>query len=171
MDGERDNVAAILHTTDVANLPEQPRPFEGEELVSTADFARRIGVKTGTVKRWIHEGMPRLKTGTRRVRLPLASARSWAERHHGRSVAFRRKGAVYFGIHASGAVKIGFSSDVDRRAFEVDARVIARVPGDIRMERMMHGRFADHRVEGELYRNEGAIAAFLQFLLASRFAT
>lgn len=163
-------IEAILRTTDVAALSPPPPPFAGEKLVRQRAFAAAIGVKLGTVKRWLHEGMPKLKTGAGRVLVPLETAAAWAQRHHAGSVAFRREGAVYFGRHTSGAVKIGFSSDVDRRAFEVDATILARMPGDIRMERMLHGRFREHRIEGELYREEGDLAAFLRFLAASEFA-
>lgn len=81
-------------------------------------FAEHLGVAHGTVKRWLHEGMPAHRHN-RRVRIDVQRATEWIREHYGRTIAFDRKAVVYFAIRSEGAVKIGWSSDVLRRVQEL----------------------------------------------------
>lgn len=69
---------------------------------------------------------------------------------------------VYFALDREAAqIKIGISEDVDRRVKELgaergrDLELLAAVPGGYNLERAMHGRFRDYRVErNEWYSSE-----------------
>lgn len=129
---------------------------------SYGEFAAKVGVPMGTIKRWVHEGMPTERIGPRvYVVTPLAI--DWVCEH--RPTAGHRSGVVYF-AEARGMVKIGFSSDTSRRMYEVDARLLATVPGSIALERAVHRLFADDRVDGEWFRPSQAIQAFIAALSA-----
>jgi hypothetical protein len=116
-------------------------------------FAEAIGVRLGTVKRWIHEGMP-----VRGTRVHVKDATAWVREHHGDSVAFNRRAVVYVAQRdGDGAVKIGWTSDLARRLHElrrdtqVDVLVLAALPGDKPVEQRLHERFAPKRLDGEWF--------------------
>lgn len=113
-------------------------------------FSEEIGVAHGTVKRWLHEGMPARREGTL-VWIDLAQARDWiAKRFKGRTtVAFNRSGSVYAARRLTdGAIKIGWTSDIMRRMFELRKRfrceieLLACVPGGKPDELRIHKHFA-----------------------------
>lgn len=90
--------------------------------VTPKRLAEILGVAHGTAKRWIHEGLPRTRANAHETWVNLDAAREWlAKRFGGRkTIAFQRKSFVYVAERESdGAYKIGFSSDVMRRMFEL----------------------------------------------------
>lgn len=138
-------------------------------------FADEIGVAHGTVKRWLHEGMParREKEGQRGSHgtwIDPAKAKAWLEeRFKGRkTIAFERRSFVYLAEREDGAIKIGWSSDPMRRVFELRrymrsaVQLVALFPGDKRVENALHERFRKQRIEGEWYSAGGEVAAFVK---------
>lgn len=126
-------------------------------LVTVDAFADSIGVRKGTVKRWIHEGMPVDRVGAH-VRVRPEIAKSWVDHNHGGSIAIRRRSSVYVAQRASdGAIKIGWSADVERRLRELhkglgdSVALVAMLPGDKPDELRLHQAFADRRLEGEWF--------------------
>jgi len=82
------------------------------------------------------------------------------------SLTIGRPGFVYF-MRMNDVVKIGFSSDVGKRLNSIQtacpgpADVIKVIPGSDQTERYFHAHFANYRQQGEWFRLEGALAAFL----------
>lgn len=136
-------------------------------------FAEHVGVAHGTVKRWLHEGMPARREG-HRVWVTIYDAEVWLEsRARGRNtIAFSRKSLVYLAQRADGLIKIGWSSDVERRVRELrrDSRsaveLLACFPGDKPDELALHALFADLRVEDEWFHPGAALLAFLESMKA-----
>jgi len=135
-------------------------------------FAEHIGVAHGTVKRWLHEGMPARRDGNK-VWITPDEARAWIEvRFAGKvTVAFKRQTSlVYFAQAEGGLLKIGWSSDVMRRVAELRKKsrqaveLLACFPGDKPDELRVHARFARLHVGGEWYRDDGSIADYLATL-------
>lgn len=131
-------------------------------------FAASIGVAHGTVKRWLHEGMPSRRE-RHRTWIEPAAAQTWIEARR-KSIAFHRKAVVYLAQREDGAVKIGWSSDVVRRLRELrrDARMpvslLACFPGDKPAELLLHERFAADRLDGEWYRPSDVLSSFIATL-------
>jgi hypothetical protein len=127
--------------------------------VNGKEFAEAIGVAHGTVKRWLHEGMPatRIRLG-REVSIDEAAARAWVTEHHANSVSFNRAAVVYVARRErDGALKIGWTSDVMRRVHELRRRercaveLVAAVPGAKPDELRMHETFRACRIDGEWF--------------------
>jgi len=123
-------------------------------FLSYAEFAKHIGATYGSVKRWVHEGMPKDRPG----RVEVAVAEAWLAAHPRRDVAFNRVAVVYFATREDGAIKIGFSSDVPRRLYEVATkhhirtpRLLATVSGNKRLENAIHREFVAHHLGREWY--------------------
>ncbi len=131
------------------------------------EYAARVRVPLGTLKRWVHEGMPVL-SGACIMRVDVASTDAWVAEHHATSVSFGRKSSIYIAQRDSDdAVKIGWTSDVERRMKELrrDTRasvcLIAAFPGDKPMEGTLHSRFATDRLDGEWFRFSAPLAALV----------
>jgi len=156
--------------TEVAEMPPEAL---GERLDLLA-YARRIEVKHGTAKRWVHEGMPADRDcGTLHVWTRLADA--WVDKHRKNSVAFRRDEAVvYFARSEKGPIKIGFSSDVKRRRREVSrgpfgrATIVATMPGDHVVEQELHRKFGISLIGGEWFSPTLELEAFILSLQAKK---
>ncbi len=129
---------------------------ETRGTLSLSAYAARIQVREGTVKRWRHEGMPALLIGDF-VRVHPDQADAWVKEHHAKSVAFGRASVVYVARRDSdSAVKIGWTSDVERRMKELRKEgasivLLAVLPGDKPDELALHDRFAAHRLDGEWF--------------------
>jgi hypothetical protein len=144
-------------------------------------FAESVGVKEGTMRRWIHEGMPGVvrDLSHRAVAVELEIARPWVEakRASGRCWAFDRKTCVYFAqCRETGEIKIGFTQDVTARVRELEKQskggrhveVLALLPGDKQTELAIHAMFADLRTDdGEWFRPGEALMTFVQRLARS----
>ncbi len=134
-------------------------------------FAESVGVAHGTVKRWLHEGMPCSRKGHQTWIVP-SFATAWVEARYGKTVAFDRRAVIYFAVRDDGAVKIGWSSDIVRRVTELrrdtrsDVQLLACYPGAKPDELALHARFATDRIEdgGEWFRRSEAIDDFLRNL-------
>lgn len=119
-------------------------------------FAEHIGVAHGTIKRWLHEGMPCRRTG-REVWITPGEASGWVTSRYPNSVAVRRVSVVYVAVRDDGAVKIGFTSDVKRRVEELRkesraaVQLVACVPGGKPRELSLHARFETARLDGEWF--------------------
>lgn len=142
------------------------------ELMTVRDFAESIGAKNGTVKRWVHEGMPVRRSG-HVVRVDPAEAQAWiAARPRLYSVTFNRRSVVYFARRDDGAIKIGFTSDVQRRLREIRKEerltstpvLLATFDGDKRLELMLHERYARHRIDGEWFHPSEELEALIDCL-------
>jgi hypothetical protein len=124
-------------------------------------FAEHIGVAHGTIKRWLHEGMPaRRDKDDHGVWITPADAQAWiAQRFNGRrTVAFNRRAIIYVAQREEdGAVKIGWTSDIMRRMRELQketgcaVELVGCVPGDKPLEGALHRHFASARVDGEWF--------------------
>lgn len=126
--------------------------------LTLAAYARRIGVREGTVKRWRLEGLPvAFDFGDVGVRLDVEAADAWVYEHRRDSVAIFRTSLVYVVQRASGPVKVGFSTDVERRLREIQlecaepVRLIAVLPGDKRTELRIHAALARDALGGEWF--------------------
>jgi len=127
------------------------------DSITVDKFAKEIGVRAGTVKRWVHEGMPvDRECGT--VRIIRKDAKAWIADNRAGSVAFKRQSSLYIAQRASdGAVKVGWTVDVHRRMKEIaqavgnDVYLIAALPGDKPAELRVHDRLAPHRIDGEWF--------------------
>ncbi len=128
-------------------------------IASYGDFAAELGVPIGTVKRWVHEGMPVVRMGPR-VAVDVVNARRWVGDRGMRN----RKGHVYFARGPNGTIKIGFTSDLGRRMSELGAEVVATVPGSIALEYAIHDLFREDRIHGEWFRPSRALLAFIEEL-------
>jgi predicted GIY-YIG superfamily endonuclease len=141
--------------------------------MTTNEFAKSINVRPGTVKRWIHEGMPVRRLGSRAVVVDAEAAQAWVAEHRARSVAHGRDAVVYIAQAASGLVKIGFTSDLHRRLTELRAdagcavEYLITAPGNKRLEMLLHSQFADARERGEWFRCEGNLAHIIEALRAA----
>lgn len=139
--------------------------------LTLGDYAARLGIPHGTVKRWAHEGMAGLVRGGWRGRVLGVwpdQADAWVAEHHGSSVSFGRSTCVYFArCEKTGLVKIGYTQDLDRRVGELRRLgaapvVLATMPGNADTEHGLHARFADLRVDGEWFRPEARLLAFVE---------
>lgn len=125
------------------------------------DFAENIGVPVGTIKRWVHEGMPTRRMGPRVV-VNEESARRWiAER--GRKIG-QRKGWVYFARADDGLIKIGFTSDLPRRMAELGTIHLASFEASMGLERALHRAFAGDHDHDEWFRPSTVLIAFINTL-------
>jgi hypothetical protein len=141
--------------------------------VTTNEFAKSINVRPGTVKRWVAEGMPVRRLGSRAVVVNPETAQAWVAEHRAGSVAHSRTPVVYIAQAANGLVKIGFTSDLKRRLTELHSDAASPVeylftaPGDKRLEMLLHSQFADVRERGEWFRCEGNLASIIEALRAA----
>lgn len=70
-------------------------------------------------------------------------------------------GHVYFML-IEDLIKIGFSTDVERRAKALRAdEVLAKMPGTRQLERQLHARFGPFWVEGEYYKPAPELLAYI----------
>jgi len=141
-------------------------------------FAEHIGVAHGTVKRWLHEGMPALRQGHLVWITPDQAKASIAERFKGRTtIAIGRNSYIYLARAEDGLIKIGWSSDVMRRIQELrkyrgqSVHLLACFPGDTPDELRLHARFSPLRSFDEWYEDDGTIAAFVRSLATGGNAT
>ncbi len=136
--------------------------------LTVQEYAASRGVAYGTLKRWIHEGLPvrrRSKqlgrTGST-VRVNPATADEWIARHRAGTIAHRRESVVYFAQHDDGGpIKVGFTSDVERRRGELvrsknrrdpaPVYILGSLPGAKPLELEIHDLLAPWRIEGEWY--------------------
>lgn len=81
------------------------------------------------------------------------------------------KGFVYvIRLRGFDLVKIGYSTDPARRRIELEygsgmqggMDLLFHRPGDGKMERQLHARFAEQRLYGEWFRLEGELAAWVE---------
>ena len=138
-------------------------------------FAEHIGVAHGTVKRWLHEGMPARRTGQGSVRVWIdpAVGLAWVEARYPNSIARNRKGLLYIAVRdTDGAIKIGWTSDVMRRIAELrkegrsPVELLACFPGDKPDELRLHARFIADRLDGEWHRASPELLSFIDGLRA-----
>lgn len=139
-------------------------------------FAEHVKVAHGTIKRWVHEGMPVIRDGCH-IWIRPEEAKAWiAERFRGRkTVAFDRHSFIYFAQAEDGTIKIGWSADVIRRIAELRkyrrqaVHLLACFPGDKPDELRLHDRFQALRwagdPEGEWYEDDGTILAYVGKIL------
>ena len=109
--------------------------------MNARELATHLSVPVGTVKRWLHEGLPatRLRNG-REVSIDLADALKWVETFRPHSVAFNRQSLVLGAARGlDGAVWVGFTGDVERRLRELrkmtrtTIALVFALPGDAGM--------------------------------------
>lgn len=139
--------------------------------MNAKQYAERIGVPHGTVKRWRLDGLPGRVNHRKHLEIDVDAADAWVKEHHPRSIAFDRSSVIYIvsrGI--DGAVKIGWTSDVERRVRELRKEtrdtiaILAMLPGDKPDELRLHSRFQDDRIGGEWFRRSSKMVAFLNAL-------
>ncbi len=137
-------------------------------------LAERLGVPHGTVKRWCTEpGFP-VERYSKRIMIDVEAARAWVAERYPNTIAMHRESFVYFvRRHSDGAIKIGFSSDIERRLRELrkDTRstvtLMLLVPGAKPEELATHARFAADLIGDEWFRPSDAILAFIAGRLAA----
>jgi hypothetical protein len=139
-----------------------------EARVHLRVFAERIGVKYATAKQWRAHGMP-----CSRGKVLPHRALAWIEQNRKNSVAINRKSVVYFVRDQAGRIKIGLSSNVQRRLLEIRKMVkgpvalLGTIDGDMRTELALHERFAADRLEGEWFRASEAVMAAVPTMVAT----
>ena len=75
---------------------------------------------------------------------------------------------VYFILHGTKRVKIGFSIQVDKRLANIQtglpgkARILYVTPGDMELEKRLHQLFAEDRVSGEWFFYSPAIRVWIE---------
>ena len=123
------------------------------------------------------------KGAGRRIRLPdpdiqpMAFNQAYLAAVRGKEISFERSpaapsmdvgkaGYVYF-VQSGESVKIGFSQNVGNRLKALrtgtaeGAKIVLVIPGTQGTERYFHAHFAAHRLSGEWFRLDGALAAFI----------
>lgn len=138
-------------------------------MVRPFRLAEDLGIAQGTLKRWLHEGLPADRQNKHDVWIDPVQAKAWIEeRFKGRkTIAFGRHSVVYFAEREDGKIKIGWSSDVMRRVFELRkymgcaVELRACFPGDKRKENALHKRFASARETGEWYEPTKELSDFI----------
>lgn len=138
-------------------------------------FASELHVRLGTVRRWVHEGMPILHVGTGTAhRVERAVALAWVKEHHRDSVAFSRDALVYaVQRKRDAAIKLGWTSSLARRLHEIgrdtrsEVKLLAAIPGDKPAELRLHARFKAHHIEGEWYQPADEILSWIESLGAA----
>jgi hypothetical protein len=148
--------------------------------MSIKSYAARIGVKYGTLKRWIYESMPGTVRGSngKVTAIDPEVADPWIlTKRASRSWAFNRACAVYFlRCEATGEIKIGFSQDVAARILEIERKerrrttLLATLPGDKTTELAMHATFAALRIGESEWFYPGVDLLEMIDLLARRVA-
>ncbi len=135
------------------------------------EFAIKHGVPHGTVKRWAHEGMPVLLVSDDRRRrlIDESDAEAWLAARRPHSVSFYKSSTVYVVQRLSdGAIKIGYSRDLERRLRELRKETgaavvfVAGFPGGRAEEMALQERFAHRRIDGEWFTQAGDVTAFLE---------
>lgn len=131
--------------------------LDGSARMTMRDFAADIRVPLSTIKRWVGEGLPVVRIGAL-VRIDPSEATAWVKANRPKSVAIGRAPVVYVAQRDSDdAVKIGFSSDIERRLRELRKEehcavcLVACAPGDSGDEFRLHEMFDAHRIEGEWF--------------------
>lgn len=155
----------------LAKLNEAPKTAE---LMSYTQFADHIGATWGSVKRWVHEGMPtELENGETHPRIRVADGIEWLEQNPKRSSSLRRENWVYFIEHPDGRIKIGVTVDPERRVFELSrglrragqppCRLLAKIRGDKPAELQLHESFREQRIsdDAEWFRPTREMMAFI----------
>lgn len=134
------------------------------------EYADHLGVSHSTVKRWLGEGLPAERIG-RRLEIDPTAADGWVAARRPSSIAIDRRSMIYIAARASdGAIKIGFTSDIERRLPELrkEARdvvkLLAAFPGTSSDEARLHDRFSQHRLDGEWFRPCVRISRFVDGL-------
>jgi hypothetical protein len=132
---------------------------------------------TGTVKRWLYEGMPAVQSPGHRLHIEPTVADVWVAEHKGGTISRFRQSVVYVVRRASdGAIKIGWTSDTERRLRELrrDERspiaLLAAMPGDKPDELALQARFESTRLEGEWFSPSEELLAFVDGLSVQRIA-
>lgn len=124
--------------------------------VRQVEFARRLGINKNTLAQWVRAGMPTIRVG-REAWIQVDAASAWIQRERRNSVAFGRESVVYFVRRADGCIKIGFTSDLDRRLLELrkkfrcQVECLATAAGGADVEARVHRRFADAHVGEEWF--------------------
>lgn len=145
-------------------------PFLLPDVLSLKLYAASIGVRYGTVKRWVHEGMPVHKVDHAVLVVPK-EAEAWVAKHRRGGVCFARRAVIYFAQRdADMAIKIGWSSNIARRLGElaskgrVEVALLAAVPGNKPDEQALHARFAEDLIADEWFRPSAALMGFIASL-------
>jgi hypothetical protein len=129
-----------------------------------------MGIAQGTLKRWLHEGMPAERINKHDVWIDPTAAKAWIEeRFKGKkTIAFGRHAVVYFAKREDGKIKIGWTSDVMRRIFELRkymrcaVELMACFPGNKRTENSLHRRFSTVPHEREWYEPDAVLLSFIE---------
>lgn len=135
-------------------------------LLTYQQLAERLGVPYGTVKRWANEGMPVDRTSIDRPLADPEAVDRWLATKKRAGTWADRRSVVYFAQRADGAVKIGFTDDVQRRLRELrpehgPLELLATIPGDKRTEGAFHRLYAEARLDGEWFRETPMLRVFI----------
>lgn len=124
--------------------------IEKGELRSVHAFKRHL-VRTESLNEFINRGEKEAET-QRELRLSSAP------------------GYVYFAMAEGLRIKIGYSTDPERRIREMQTgasaplRLIATIPGNPATEREFHKRFKEYRLHREWFKFAGKLRLFIQRL-------
>jgi hypothetical protein len=160
--------------------PDDRDPAAPEGRVhSLVRCAELLGVKHGTLKRWVHEGMPGVIRGENgwATGLDLTEAGPWLAEKRRSGCAFGRKSAVYFArCRSTGEIKIGMSSDLKPRLKRLQSKehrrveILGTLPGDKTTELYLHRLFAAARIEGEWFHPTADLLALIALLTRTEAA-
>ncbi len=162
-----ESAAAACYAQHEASVANGTSPYLLPDSMSLTAYADSIGVRRGTVKRWIGEGLPAHHIGPAVLVVP-AEAEPWVREHRTDSVAFSRRAIVYFVERDTDrAIKIGWTSDIARRLLEfrtkqkTDVLLLAAIPGDKPLEQRLQARFAADHIEREWFRPSAELTDFI----------
>lgn len=143
-----------------------------QTIFKLKEFAVQVGVPYGTVKRWVHEGMPTRRQG-RGVTVHIGDARAWLDEHKPDSCSFDRSNVVYFAQpEGEQRVKIGWTNDVPRRLRELrkvtrkPMHLLATVQADHKTEIAIHDMLAELSLGAEWFTYAPAIGKMIDALQA-----
>jgi hypothetical protein len=140
-------------------------------MMTVKAYAAARGIRRGTVKRWVSEGLPVVRDWSfgpcAAVRILPELADDWATLRYPNTISRNRASVLYF-ARVDDRIKIGWTSDVERRMREIfkltkcRPALLGTVPGDKPDELALHSRFAAHRIVGEWFAANDEILSYVE---------
>jgi hypothetical protein len=150
-------LADIVSEQEAAAAPEPP-----PQWLSISAFAKAYGYDRSAVVRWVKLGMPHIGKG-RNWRISVPEALAWIWKLQSGTLKPSLKSFVYFARDSDGRIKIGVTTDVERRLGELQRAIkgpvelLGVIDGDRGTEAALHALLASDRLEGEWFKPSDAV--------------